>query len=106
MEINNPNPPATAGPTPSTPIVPPVPVTNGSRMILWLVVGLIVVVLAVGGIYLFLSRQQATPPVNPLPVTKVPSPSPQENLENDLNNIDVAAPDNDFTSIDQDLQAL
>ncbi len=76
---------------------------SSKKFVLMLVVGVIIVMALVGGIYLFLSRQQASSEANQIPT---PVPVIQENLENDLNTIEVANPDADFTSLDSDLQQL
>ncbi len=99
-----------AAPQPAVPQVPaPSASPNGSnKVILWFVIGLIIIILAVGGVYFFLSRQQAVAPQTITPSQTSPSPSPQANLENDLNNINVDASgtNNDFVAVDQDLQQL
>lgn len=102
MENNN------IPPLPPQPVVPGEPVTPGdsNKMILWFVIGLIGVILIVGGIYVFLSKGQ--PAAKPqTTASKVPSPAPEANLENDLNSINVnSGIDSDFTSVDQDLESL
>lgn len=116
MDANNPVQPTPEGsvatPTPvQTPVMPQVPISNPSssnKIVLWFVGGLVLVVLIVGGIYLFLSRQQAVVPTKTQqPITQAPTPTPQENLEGDLNsvNLDTGTP-GDFTSVDQDIQQL
>lgn len=102
--VTNTPPPQPA--VPQTP-TPAAPAGDSNKLIIWLVVGLVVIIVLVGGIYLFLSKQQAaSQTLTPSPLTSQP-PAPQENLENELNNIDVnAGADSDFTSIDQDLQNL
>lgn len=77
------------------------------KMILWLILGLAVIVLAVGGIYLYLSRQQAANSLQ-TNATQTPAPAAQENLENDLNsiNIDTTTTSSDFNTVDQDLNQL
>ncbi len=76
---------------------------SSKKFVLMLVVGVVIVMALVGGIYLFLSRQQAISEANQIPT---PIPVIQENLESDLNAVDVANPDADFTSVDSDLQQL
>lgn len=98
--INTPPPQPAVPQTPT----PGAPAEESNKLILWLVIGLVVIIVLVGGIYLFLSRQQGT--TQPQTITSQ-TPAPQENLENDLNSIDVeTGADSDFTSIDQDLQSL
>lgn len=87
--------------------MPDAPSSSSNKVILWFVIGLVIIVLAVGGTYFFLSRQQTAP--TQAPTTQAsPSPAAQENLESDLNNInvDAAGAASDFTAVDQDLQQL
>ena len=96
-------------PQPAAPQIqmPATPSNSSNKVILWFVVGLVIIVLVVGGFYFFLSRQQATQ--TQAPITQVsPSPSTQQNLESDLNNINIDASGaaSDFTAVDQDLQQL
>lgn len=94
-------------PTPTTQptpvVVPPAEPEGSNKMVLWLILGLVVIVLVVGGIYLYLSQQQGAETGVTQPT---PTPVTEENLENELNTIDVAGSDQDFTAIDQDLQSL
>lgn len=120
MENNNqPQTPMTEGgqqaATVPQPAVPQVPIADtpkeSSKIILWFVAGLIIIALIVGGGYFYLSRQQITPvqTQNQTPVTvNSPSPSTQQSLEGDLNNInvDTSGADSDFVGVDQDLQQL
>lgn len=108
MDSNNP--PATAGPAPVSPQPTPLQAEDNkgsNKIVLWFVIGLVIVVVAVGGIYLFLSRQQAAEPKPPAQTvkTQTPKPTPAENLEQDLNSINLDA-ETDLSEIDQDLQAL
>lgn len=97
----------------SQPAVPQVPVSsmpaNGSnKIIIYFVVGLVAIVLAVGGVYFYLSRQQVQAPT-PQPtiptVQTSPSPSTAAGLQNDLNNVNAEVA-TDLTPVDQDLQQL
>ncbi|MCR4305590.1 MAG: hypothetical protein NUV73_00725 [Candidatus Daviesbacteria bacterium] len=105
--------PVTPQPAPEAPIqptVPQVPMAESSgdskKMILWLVIGVIVIIAIVGGIYLFLSRQQAVP-VQEANTIQAPIAAPEENLEAELQSLDVeAGADAEFAAIDQDLNQL
>ncbi|MBU1031835.1 LPXTG cell wall anchor domain-containing protein [Patescibacteria group bacterium] len=79
----------------------PAPETGSNKFVVWLLVGLVLIILMVGGVYLYLSRQQAAPAAVP-----TPTPVVQENLEDELNAINIASPDADFTSVDQDIEQL
>lgn len=118
MDNNNQTPQATstapnmppAAPQPAAPVQMPDTSSNGSnKIILWFVIGLVIVVLAVGGIYVFLSRQQAATQNVQQPTVQT-TPKPQDTadaLDKDLNSINVDTGTNsDFDSIDQDLQQL
>lgn len=93
-----------APPTQPSPVIIPPSGTEGSnKAVLWLILGVVIIALIVGGVYLYFSRQQGTENV----VTQqTPAPQVQENLENDLNAIDVANTDQEFIEIDQDLKNL
>lgn len=111
MDNNN---PTQAPMTPNVPPAPQIPVPDApatgsnNKVILWFVIGLVIIVLVVGGIYLFLSRQQAVVPQTKITTTQA-SPSPAaQNLESDLNSINVnpAGTNSDFAAVDQDLKQL
>ncbi len=94
-----------------TPVTPESPSGDSNKMILWLLIGLVVIVVSIGGIYLFLSKQQAAVPESQ--TTKTPivqaTPKPQDTvdaLDRDLSSVNVADPNSDFPSVDQDLQQL
>lgn len=81
------------------------------KLILWLVGGLILIILVVGVIYWFLSKQaeNTAKPTQQEEATKAPQLTLQalnEQLETELNSLEVQAPDSDFQEIDQDLQNL
>lgn len=110
MEENN-LPPQPAVPIVNTPPVPvPAPEGSSNKLVLWFIIGLVLVIGLVGGIYFYLSKQAAKPeaPVSQKPIVQV-QPSPPDTmdaLERDLNDIKDASPDSDFTSVDQDLGQL
>lgn len=81
--------------------------SSSSKIILWFVIGLVVVVVLVLGIYFLLNTQQASTPKETA-VIQTPVPSPREDLEGDLNsiNVDTSTNSSDFTSVDQDLEQL
>lgn len=81
--------------------------SGGNKILLWFVIGLVIVVALVGGIYFFLNQQQASTPKETA-VVQTPIPSPKEDLEGELNsiNVDTATESSDFSSVDQDLQQL
>lgn len=102
MDNNNPQAPAPA------PVQQPAEEkTGGSKMVLWFIIGLVVVIALVGGIYFFLSKQQAATQ-SEVVTAQTPAPTPTENLENDLNNInvDTSTTSSEFNTVDQDLNQL
>lgn len=97
-----------------TPAPTPQPVEPGSnKLVLYFVIGLVIIVLLIGGVYLFMSRQQQTVKNTnmaavPQPVVQV-NPKPQDTvdaLDKDLSALNVGTSDTDFSSIDQDLKQL
>ena len=77
--------------------------SNESKMMLWLIGGLVAIILIVGGIYFYLSSQQKLEQTKPTPTQ---APKVQENLENELNAVDVGDLDQEFLEVDKDLQSL
>ena len=77
------------------------PASEGNKTMLWLIIGLVLVILLVGGIYWYLSKQQET---TPQPTLK--PPTTESNLERDLNSIEVQTSDTEFDALDKDLQSL
>lgn len=78
------------------------PRSNESKMMLWLIGGLVVIIIVVGGIYFYLTGQQK----KSQPKGVSPTPQVQENLENELNAINVEDIEQEFSSVDQDLETL
>ncbi|MDP3733285.1 MAG: hypothetical protein Q8Q91_01970 [Candidatus Daviesbacteria bacterium] len=90
----------TPQPEPVVMQVPPAsPPAKGKTM--WLIVGLVLVILLIAGIYLLQSRQKASQPSK-----ASPSPAVTDNLEQDLNSVDVGDLETEFNTVDQDLQNL
>lgn len=98
----------------SQPSAPQTPIPDSSsgdsnKMILWLLLGLVIVVALVGGIYFFLSMQQGgsiEQPATEQEVVQVTPPDTMDALEKDLNALNVENADSDFASVDQDLEQL
>lgn len=99
-ENNSPQTPATNQPPTKQPV-------KLNKRIVWLAGGLLIIILIVGGIYLFSGTQQTVVPNSQTTTLQAPKPAAEENLENDLSSIDVEnGTESDFTSTDQDLQQL
>lgn len=129
MDSNNPNnqapapqpaaPNTPAQPQPAAPFMPASsasvpPVAEGNehnsssgKMILMFVIGLVIIVTLVGGIYFYMSSQQADSPEETAAV-QTPVPAQKEDLEGDLNsiNIDISTTSADFAPVDRDLDSL
>lgn len=80
-------------------VSPTPPPSKGKTM--WLIVGLVIVLLVIAGIYLLQSRQKAGQSLK-----ASPSPEVTDNLEQDLNSVNISDLDSEFTTVDQDLQSL
>ncbi len=103
--MNNNNTIPSLPPQPLDPSEPEIP-GDSNKMIIWFVIGLVGVILAVGGIFIFLSKQQPALKTQ-TSVSRTPLPTPKANLDLDLNSINVNnGIDSDFTSVDQDLKLL
>lgn len=77
--------------------------SNGNKMILWLVMGLLATILIVGMVYWYLSSQQSKQ-MESSTISK--STQTEANLEKDLNLIEVPEVDANFAEVDKDLQSL
>lgn len=91
-------PPQAPPPTPSA--------EGGSKMALWLIGGLILIILIIGGIYIFLSKNTKesakTPAASTQPVTK----KLDDVSESEVEAVGVADLEAEFSSVDQDLKSL
>lgn len=99
----NPQPPVMPQPAPI-----PAPSNGSSKILVWFIIGLVLIVLLVGGIYLYLSRQQAiTSTTQPDSATQTTPPATPATLEDELNSVNVDdTSNNDFAPVDQDLNQL
>ena len=79
--------------------VPPTPPPSKGKT-MWLIIGLVVVLLVIAGIYLLQSRQKVSQS------SKASTPTAADNLEQDLNSVDVGDLETEFNTVDQDLQSL
>lgn len=107
MDNNNPvsTPPPTAPPPQKPVAAPPEGGGENKQLIFWLIGGLMVIVLVVGGIYWYLSKQNAES--NQQAETSAPAVTQnKEDLESDINDIKVDDVDADFTQVDKDIQNL
>ena len=85
---------------------------SNNKIVVFFIAGFIVTILAVGGIYMYLNNQQktTTEPVVEASNTNTPvAPKPAEvkdALDADLEAINVTSGEEDFKSVDSDLQSL
>lgn len=90
---------------PQTP--PSTPVSEGgSKMVLWLTLGLVLIILIVGGIYIFLNKNAKesakTPAASTQPVTKE-----LDNVsEAEVEAVGIGDLESEFSSVDQELKGL
>lgn len=102
---NTPPPPVAPPPAAPAPVQPPQESSNNKKMIILLLGGLVIVGLLVGGIYWYLSTQQATKTIQP--VTEVPKAEDTlDALDRDIQAVRIEDIEDDFTSVDSDLQNL
>lgn len=90
----------------SAPSVAQPPVEKeGTHMVMLFIVGLVVIVIVVSGIYWYLGKQQTSS--EQVPQASNQPATTSENLNKDLDLIDAQASDSsDFTSVDQDIKDL
>lgn len=76
--------------------------SNKKAGLVWIIVGLIILLVILGGTYFYLTQspEQGTPTSTPKPLTQ------QESMENELNSLGVESEGNDFSDVDKDLQSL
>ena len=72
---------------------------------MWIIVGLVIIALVVGGIYWYLGKQQPSEVTQSITQAKS-TPQPEVNYDQELNSVDIATPEADFNSVDKDLQSL
>lgn len=82
--------------------------SGGNKLTLWFIIGLVIVIAIVGGIYFYLNNQKSSETTQVNTTAQVtPAPTPKEDLEGALNNIDIDEKvDSEFTSVDSDLGQL
>lgn len=102
MDNNNPvatPPQPTPAAQPTPPVATPPPVAGGEpksqHMMLWLILGVVIVVVLIGGAYLFVNQSQ--------PKEQAQAP---DTLETELETVSVEEVDSEFYPVDQDLQTL
>lgn len=100
----NTNPPQPNVPPPN-PVVAQAPQPSGenNKMIMWLIIGVVLIVVLVGGIYLYLSTQQPKVPQAP---AQAPKEETVTSLESEVNALEVEDIDKEFEAVDKDLQSL
>ncbi len=112
MDPNNPPP---AQPNISTPISTPPQISpaggeekTSMRMLYLLVGGVLIILLAVGGIYLFLNNQNKGPKTASEQTSTVPvsTPSPEPVSEEEATSVDVGDVEAEFSTVEKDLQGL
>lgn len=80
--------------------VPPTPAPSKGKT-MWLIIGLVIILLVIAGIYLLQSRQKVSQSSK-----ASPSPAVTDNLEQDLNSVNIGDLESEFDAVDKDLQSL
>lgn len=86
------------------------PEKHSNKLVLFLILGLVLIGIIVGGVYLYMNNKQVAElkkeegAIQTLPVT-TPKPS-EPSLDSQLSDINVATDESDFTQVDQDLSGL
>ena len=102
-------------PQASQPVVTPTPSSTpnsgggGSNTRLWIILGLAVVILILGGAYWYFStgQRQSEKSLQPeITAQTKPSTTSVDILEKEANSIDIQPVDSEFTSVDADLKTL
>ena len=109
MPPGTPQPPVVApAPQGVTPPMPPSSHEGSSKMVFWLIGGVVVVLLTVGGIYLYLNNQQKDSGVSTLKQTTTPvnTPVPQAVTEKEVDSVDIGDVETELKDVDKDLQGL
>ena len=92
--------------TPTPQVADPGGDKSDKKMALWLIGGLVVIVLVVGGIYWYLGGQTTTPYNQQTQNTSNSVVQGQDNLEEEIVSIEVEDEDAEFAAVDKDLSNL
>ena len=103
-----------AQPTITSTVPPAQPSKEGNKIVIFLILGIVIILLIVGGLYFYLSTQQPKVETQisvPTQVASAPSTQPsvanfRDALDKELEAIKVDESNADFNSIDADLQKL
>lgn len=101
--------PTTPNPVQSGPIIATQSGGESNKLIFWLIGGLVVILLTVGGIYWYLSQQQLSSLQPTQPTKQETAQEAQESvnsLDQDLESVNIQSADSELEKIDQDLQNL
>ena len=106
MDNNNPNPTAGVPPVQQpqvTNVAPePTPPSGGNNKMTWIVTGAVILVLILGGIYLYMNNRQTKPPA----AESEPVSENVDSIEKELNTTSLDDLDREFSSVDTDLGTL
>lgn len=79
---------------------------SGSKMVFWLIGGLILIILIVGGIYIFLGKNTKEDAKTPAAATQPVTQKLDDVSETEVEAIGVGDLESEFSSVDQDLKSL
>ena len=79
---------------------------SSGKMVFFLVAGIVMAILAAGGIYLYLNNQKQTTETTTSQPAVVATPAPQAVTEADADSVEVVDVEAEFTDVNKDLQKL
>lgn len=79
---------------------------GGHKMVLWLIGGLILIILIVGGMYIFLGKNTKEGAKTPVATTQPVTKKLDDVSETEVEAVGVGDLESEFTSVDQDLKSL
>ena len=93
-----------------TPVVLPAEKRSTGKLIMFFILGILVILALVGGVYWYLSSLQSSnaskTSVESTPVPVIEQQALKEDLQAELDNINIATDESDLIPVDQDLQGL
>lgn len=79
---------------------------SSNKMLFFLVGGIVIAILAAGGIYLYLNNQKPVVQTQPEQIAPVITPAPQTVTEEEVQSVNVSDIEAEFTDVNKDLQGL
>lgn len=79
---------------------------SSSKMVFFLIGGIVIAILAAGGIYLYLNNQKPVVKTESEQIAPVITPAPQAVTEEEVQSVNVSDIEAEFTDVNKDLQGL